>query len=63
MLFLKWKLFFCCCNDFVFIFCKKIIGMVGFIWYDLDDDYIVDDDSDIERDSRLDFINVFVGVI
>lgn len=37
--------------------------MVGFIWYDLDDDYIVDDDSDIERDSRLDFINVFVGVI
>lgn len=37
--------------------------MAGFIRHDPDDDYIVDDDSDIERDSRSDFTNVFVGVI
>lgn len=36
--------------------------MAGFIRHDPDDDYIVDDDSDIERDSRSDFTNVFVGV-
>lgn len=47
----------------LYLFFVKNIGMVGFIWCDLDDDYIVDDDSDIERDSRLDFINVFVWVI
>lgn len=37
--------------------------MAGFIRHDPDDDYIVDDDSDIERGSRSDFTNVFVGVI
>lgn len=29
--------------------------MAGFIRHDPDDDYIVDDDSDIEIDSRSDF--------
>lgn len=48
------RLLLCSCYDFVFTFVKTT-GMAGFIRRDPDDDYIVDDDSDIEIDSRSDF--------